>query len=77
MVNNSSANAENASNAGDIRDLGSGKSPGGGHGNTLQYSCLDNSTDRGAWWPTVHGLQRVGHDLETNSNNKEVTRPKV
>ena len=66
---------------GDITDRGlipgSGKSPGGRHGNTLQYSCLDNSMDRGAWWPTVHGLQRVGHNLETNSNNKEVTCPKV
>ena len=46
-VKNSSANAE------DIRDvgliLGSGRSPGGGHGNTLQYPCLENSMDRGAW----------------------------
>ena len=40
-------------NAGDIRDAGlipgSGSSPGGGHGNPLQYSCLDNPKDRGAW----------------------------
>ena len=40
--------------AGDIRDTdlipGSGRSPGGGHGNTLQYSCLENPIDRGAWW---------------------------
>ena len=35
---------------------GSGRSPGGGHGNTLQYSCLENLTDRGAWWATVHGI---------------------
>ena len=39
-------------NAGDIRDVrsisGSGRSPGGGHGNSLQYSCLENPTDRGA-----------------------------
>jgi len=46
-VKNLSANAE------DIRDvgliLGSGRSPGGGHGNTLQYPCLENSMDRGAW----------------------------
>ena len=33
---------------------GSGKSPGGGHGNSLQYSCLENSMERGAWWATVH-----------------------
>jgi len=41
--------------AGDVRDAGSiprwGKSPGGGNGNPLQYSCLENSMDRGAWWP--------------------------
>ena len=45
---------------GDIRAAGSipgsGRSPGGGHGNPLQYSCLENSMDRGAWWTTVHGF---------------------
>ena len=41
---------------------GSGRSPGGGHGNPLQYSCLENSMDRGAWRATIHGWQRVGHD---------------
>ena len=45
-------------NAGDIRDAGSipgwGRSPGGGHGNPLQHSCLENPIDRGAWWATVH-----------------------
>ena len=44
-------------NAGDIRDSGSipgsGRSPGGGHGNPLQYSCLENPVDRGAWWAMV------------------------
>ena len=49
-------------NAGDIRDesliLGSGRSPGGGHGNPLQYSCLENSMDRRAWWATVHGAAK-------------------
>ena len=47
-------------NAGDTRDTGSipgsGRSPGAGHGNPLQYSCLENPMDRGAWWATVHGL---------------------
>ena len=47
-------------NAGDIRDmgliLGLGRSPGGGNGNPLQYSCLENFMDRGAWWATVHGV---------------------
>ena len=45
-------------NAGDIRDEGSipglGRSSGGGNGNPLQYSCLENSMDRGAWWAIVH-----------------------
>ena len=44
-------------NAGDIRDAGSipgsGRSPGRGHGNPLQYSCLENHMDRGAWWATL------------------------
>ena len=40
-----------------------GRSPGGGHGNPLQSSCLENPMDRGAWWATVHGSQRVRHDL--------------
>ena len=52
--------------AGDIGDIGSipgsGRSPGGGNGNALQYSCLENPKDRGAWWATVHKSQRVGHD---------------
>ena len=47
-------------NAGDIRDAGSipgsGIYPGGGNGNPLQYSCLENPMYRGAWWPTVHGV---------------------
>ena len=41
---------------------GSEKSPGEGNGYPLQYSCLENSMDRGAWQATVHGSQRVGHD---------------
>ena len=48
-------------NAGDVRDAssipGSGKSPGGGHGNPLQYSCLKNPMDRGAWQATVQGYK--------------------
>ena len=49
-------------NAGDIRDVGLipglGSSPGGGHGNRLQYSCLENPTDRGACWATVQGAAK-------------------
>ena len=47
-------------NAGDIRDMGSipglGRSPGEGHGNPLQYSCLENAMDRGAWCATVYSI---------------------
>ena len=45
--------------------LGSGRSPGEGNGNPLQYSCLENPMDRRAWQATVHGVARVGHDLGT------------
>ena len=48
--------------SGDSRDmgliLGSGRSPGEGHGNPLQYSCLGNPMDRGAWWATVHRVAK-------------------
>ena len=53
---------ESACNAGDIGDAvsipGSGGSPGGGHGNPLQYSCLENLMDRGAWWAPVLGITK-------------------
>ena len=53
---------KNLSVEGDVRDLhsipGLGRSPGGGHGNPIQYSCLENSIDRGAWWATVHGVTK-------------------
>ena len=49
-------------NTGDTRDVdlmpGSGRSPGEGNGNPLQYSCLGNLTDRGAWRATVHGVDK-------------------
>ena len=49
-------------NAAHIRDVGlipgSGRSPGGGHGNPLQYSCLENFMDRGTWRATVHGVTK-------------------
>ena len=49
-------------NAGDARDTGfiseSGRSPGGGNGNPLQYSCLENPMNKGAWWATVHGVTK-------------------
>ena len=54
MVKNPPANAEDITDPGSIP--GMGRSPGGGHGNPLQYSCLENPMDRGAWWATVHGI---------------------
>ena len=44
---------------------GSGRSPGDGNGNPLQYSCLGNPMDSGAWQAMVHSVTRVRHDLET------------
>ena len=51
-------------NAGDLGSIpGSGRAPGEGNDNPLQYSCLENPMDGGAWWATQFmGLQRVGHD---------------
>ena len=53
-------------NAGDIRDTGlvpgSGRSPGEGHGNPFQYSCLENPMDREAWWARVHRSHRIRYD---------------
>ena len=52
-----------SASAGDIRDTGSvpgsGRSPGGGHGDPLQYSCLGNPMDRGAWQATVHEVAEL------------------
>ena len=57
---------ESACYTGDTGSIpGSGRSPGGGHGNPLQYSCLENPTDRGAWQATVHGVAKVRQDLAT------------
>ena len=55
-------------NAGDVRDVGSipgsGRSPGEGNGNLLQYSCLENTLDRGAWQATVHGVTKSWTQLK-------------
>ena len=52
-----------------VRDAGlipgSGRCPGGGHGNPLQYSCLENAMDRGAWRATVHRVAKSGTRLST------------
>ena len=58
--------AEFKASACNVGDLGlipvSGRSPGKGNGNPLQYSCLENPMDGGAWWATVRGLQTVRHN---------------
>ena len=55
----SSDGKASAYNAGDPGLIpGSGRPPGEGNGNPLQYSCLENSMDRGAWWATVHGVAK-------------------
>ena len=64
-------------NAGDIRDAGLipgwGRSPGEGNGKPLQYSCLGNPMDRGAWWATVHGVTGVRHDSVTEQQQQQPT----
>ena len=79
--------------AGDARDSASipglGRSPGGGHGNPLQYSCLENPMDRGAWWATTHnitksqthnwsnleGMHSLGRKIEKSTGNHKI--PKI
>ena len=62
LLNSYSVGKESACNARDAGDAGSirvlGRSLGGGHGNPLQDSCLENLTDRGAWGATVHGVAK-------------------
>ena len=62
-----------AYNAGDTGDSGLipglGGSPGGRNGNPLQYSCLENSMDREAWWATVHGVEKSQPQLNTHAGS--------
>ena len=63
-------------NAGDIRDTGSipglGRSPGGGYGNPPQYSCLENSMERGAWWAIVHGAAKSQTQMKQLSTHAHI-----
>ena len=62
----SSVSKASACSAGDLgSNCGSGRSPGEGNDNPLQYSCLENSMNRGAWQATVHEVARVRQDLVT------------
>ena len=65
VVKNPPANAWNTGDLGSIPGLG--RSPGGGNGNPLQYSCLGNPMDRGAWWATVHGVAKSQTWLGTHA----------
>ena len=64
-------------NAGDVRDValipGSGRFPGGGHGNPLQYSCLENPIDRGAWWATVHRAGKSWTQLKQHNMHAQTS----
>ena len=68
MAKNPPAKAGEAGYAGSVPGLG--RSPGGGHGNPLQYSCPDNPMDRGAWQTTVLGTQRVGHEATEHTGTR-------
>ena len=50
-----------------VQSLGQEDSPEGGNGNSLQYSCLENFMDRGAWWTTVHGVAKSRKSLSTHA----------
>ena len=71
----SSVGKESACSAGDPGSTPeSGRSPREGNGNPLQYSCLENPMDRGAWWAIVHGVARVRHDLVTKTRASQVAQ---
>ena len=62
-------------NAGDTRDTGfipaSGRSPGGGHSNPFQYSCLENPMDRRAWWATVYRINKESNTIEATEHTRK------
>ena len=61
---------ESAHNAGDTGLIpGSGRSLGEGNGNPLQYSCLENSMDRGGWWATIHGITKSRTQLSVTNTH--------
>ena len=73
MMKNLPGLQEASCNAGDLGLIpGSRRFPGKGNGHPFQYSCLENPTDRGDWWPTVHGSQRVGHHSTTIIQNDNI-----
>ena len=63
--------ATNAAEAGSIP--GPGRSPGGGNGKPLQYSCLENPLESGAWWTTVHGVAKLDTIEHTHMHASSLT----
>ena len=66
MVKNPPANAGDSKEVGLL--TGSGRFPGEGNGNLIQYSCLENSMDRGAWWAIVHGVAKSQTQLSARTH---------
>ena len=62
------ASAFNAGDTGSIPGLG--RSPGEGNGNPVQYSCVGNPMDSGAWWATVHGIAKESDTRDLNNTHK-------
>ena len=73
MVKNQPANARDSGDKGSV--FGSGRSPEGGHGNPLQYSCLENPMDRGALEATVHRVAKSQTRLKQFSTHADTHHP--
>ena len=78
LVPNGSVAKEYACNIGDTGNTslipGLGRFPGGGNGNPLQYSCLGNPMDSGAWWATVHGVAKSQDTTEHVSRSRDISK---
>ena len=74
MIKNPPANAGDTKDTGLVSGLG--RSHSGGNGNSLQYSCLENSMDRGAWWATVHGAVKSQTQMSTHSTQHKSNKDK-
>ena len=78
LVKNSPANAKNTRFCMKRRfNPWMGRSPGEGNGNPLQYSCLENSMDRAAWWATVHGVSKSQTRLSTHAHARGCARARA
>ena len=75
MVKNPPANAGEAGDVGLIPGLG--RSPGVRNDNSLQYSCLKNPMDRGAWWATVHGVTKSWTQLNMKTKPRKIISQKL